>query len=300
MGFALRWIGYSTAGVLAVASFGLAWPALRGMVRPQEPGCTRVSPVKAPPSADPVGKDALAGLWRRPAQHAQQVRFYYFHGNGKGLYRYGQSEWNQTNSFDYIVRDRRVILKFRKVGESHESSFAIESVKGKRFLRLHKDPKERGARYEWSAPPMAASEATAQLLQKKGLGGYMWMHNRSFSRGGSEFAMYQFNAPAVDGRGVGWFHRGDFDDWTTESFRYRIADGNITFFFEYHQRQEESTYELIEGSKGHRVLHLKEDPRNFWLQRGYQEMGPSFGGHPAFLNWTNFAAGPTSTPEQSR
>lgn len=299
MGFALRWIGYSTAGVLAVASLGLAWPALRGMVGTNKPGCTRVSPVQAPASDEVQGKDALAGLWRRPASQPGQVRFYYFHGNSKGLYRYGQSEWNQTNSFDYLVRDRRVILKFRKDGKSHESSFQIEAAQGKRTLRLDKDPKERGARYEWSAPPMG-SRIADQALQKKGLGGYMWMHNRSFARGGSEFAMYQFNAPAVDGRGVGWFHRGDFDDWTTESFRYRIEGEKIAFFFEYQQRHEASSFELVEGSKRHRVLHLGQDPRNFWLQRGYQEMGPSFGGHPAFMNWTHFAAWPTSTPDQSR
>ena len=45
----------------------------------------------------------------------------------------------------------------------------------------------------------------------------IWIDYRNLATGGAEFHMYQLAATAIDGRGGGWFHRGDFDDWSTES-----------------------------------------------------------------------------------
>lgn len=234
-----------------------------------------------------VARDPLAGMWLRQGADgdSELFRFYYFHGDGKGLYRYGRRELNQTNSFDYRVRNESLVLKFRKNGVQHETSFKLERGAQGAILRLTKDPKEPGASYRKVAPPMRG-QAQAEPT-KAGIGNSMWIHTRSYAKGGGEFGMYQFNAPAMDGRGVGWFHRGDFDDWSTESFRYKVQGSHLQMDFEYHQRSEQSTYEIVNGPRNTRFMTLHEDPRNYWLDRRYRHMGPSFGAHPAFAMWSD-------------
>ena len=64
----------------------------------------------------------LAGLWSRyeGMSEGEPVRFWYFHGDGHGLYRYGRVGYTNTHSFDYTLRGDRVSLRFRKTGEAHE------------------------------------------------------------------------------------------------------------------------------------------------------------------------------------
>ncbi|MFO0633431.1 MAG: hypothetical protein U0168_11320 [Nannocystaceae bacterium] len=52
-----------------------------------------------------VAADPLVGLWSAhdDGGAGTPVAFYYFHGDGHGLYRYGRVGLTNTNSFDYTV-----------------------------------------------------------------------------------------------------------------------------------------------------------------------------------------------------
>jgi hypothetical protein len=89
------------------------------------------------------------------------------------------------------------------------------------------------------------------------------------------FDLYQLKAPAIDGRGVGWFHTGDFDDWTTETFVYQRTPDALHLTFPI--RHERFTSPVVDGeAEGRRVLDLLVDPRNFWHRRAYVDGGKSF------------------------
>lgn len=278
-------MSYVLAGVMASGTLAFVWLSAKQF----QVSSPATKPAQTAREIPAPAADPLAGLWlRRSPKDPDTLRFYYFHGNGKGLYRYGRRTLNQTNSFDYRVRNQRVWLKFRKDGQSHDSVFEIQKGGSERVLRLHQDPKEDGASYKKIAGPMSDVQGGERsALRANGIGGRMWIHARRFAQGGGEFGMYQFNAPAMDGRGVGWFHRGDFDDWSTESFRYRVQGTKIDYYFEYQRSEESASFELYSGPRDTRFLLMKQDPRNYWLDRRYRDMGPSFGAHPAFTQWTD-------------
>lgn len=258
----------------------------------QKPLRVRLAPSLAPNLApDQVAAakgDKLQGLWsrydERPDGHP--LRFYYFHGNGQGLYRYGKVGWTQTHSFDYRVQGSKLELVFRKRGQRHRTRFEIGDEGGQKVLRLQDDPREAGAQYRYQAAPVHMKRVEeSEDASPKGPGNRLWMDFRNYATGGHEFSMYQLNAPAIDGRGIGWFHRGDFDDWSTESLQYRLQGHTLELYFELNERFEVVPFRIETSGKGKdgkkRVLRLQDDPRNFWLDTSYKDAGPSFGGHPA-------------------
>lgn len=233
--------------------------------------------------AEPAMADELTGLWSRYERKAEggPIRFWYFHGNGKGLYRYGKVGLNTTNSFDYRVVDGQLELEFRKTGDVHRIGFEIRrDENGDAWLSLADDPKEPGARYRKERGGMSHGEVATS--SSPGPGGRLWIDYRNFATGGAGFHMYQLNQPAIDGRGIGWYHEGDFDDWSTESLTYRIDGDHLELFFDL--REEPTVTHFTTGMDGgtddeaHRWLELQRDPRDFWATHRFLDGGASFGG----------------------
>lgn len=230
----------------------------------------------------PVATDALAGIWwRYEAGHeGAPVRFYYFHGDGKGLYRYGKVGLTNTHSFDYTVEDDVVRIAFRKTGEVHRVGYSLTRHDGRDWLVLHDDPEEPGAtRYFRERPgpidPHTSVEQNFATADGPPPSGHMWIDHQRFATGGNGFSFYQFRPSGIDGRGVGWHHRGDFDDWSTEAFTYRIVGDRIGIDFSLADQHAQTSFVIDEGDP--RQLWLAEDPRDFWHQHRFDDAGPSFG-----------------------
>lgn len=251
---------------------------------------------------DAVTRDDLTGLWTRWEDRTEgaPIRFWYFHGDGKGLYRYGRVGHTNTHSFDYRVVDGRLSLHFRKTGAEHEVDLRIdEDDRGRPRLRLDPDPEEQGARYVRVADPVASTGAV-DVATPGHPGGRLWIDHRKYATGGAGFVMYQFNAPAIDGRGIGWFHEGDFDDWSTESLTYRLDGDRLELYFDLREEHAVSTFE-VRKEGAHRYLDVRDDPRDFYKDHTYVDAGASFGGlDPARAHlvptlvgpWTHAAPGP--------
>ena len=220
----------------------------------------------------------LTGLWRAvPAQGARSdsLRFWYFHGDGKGLYRYGTTGLNNTRSFDYQAVSGGIELRFRKTGATYVVRAKVEETPSGPSLTLDPDPEDPGASYRLERGPVARG-ATAEALGSERIDGRLWMDLRPFATGGAGFHMYQLNAAAIDGRGVGWFHQGDFDDWSTEALTYRLQGDALTLHFT--ARDEHATVEVALGREGdERVLTVRDDPRDFHKDHRYRDAGESFG-----------------------
>lgn len=229
----------------------------------------------------------LAGMWwwkSLPGPEGSDVGFYYFHGDGKGLYRYGKVGIVNTHSFDYDVVGDALVIEFRKTGVRHELPYAVESEGEIDWLTLGYDPetKTHGARYFRDRPgPIEPHTVAGELGQPPA--GHMWIDLQGYATGGMGFHMYQFRPAGIDGRGVGWFHRGDFDDWRTEAFTYRIAGDTISMHFTFADRRELSRFEVEDAQP--RVLHLEADPRDYWHPHAYDDMGVSFGSAGADAAW---------------
>jgi hypothetical protein len=233
---------------------------------------------EAPEIAEPAPvDDPLVGLWAEPAADGEdRVRFYYFHGDGHGLYRYGKRASTYTNSFDYTVDGDTVELHFRKSGIGWRVGFAIEpDASGRDRLVLATDPRGegRGVYVRMRRDPVTHEAATP------GVGGRMWFDRASYATGGYGFALYQLRAAGIDGRGTGWFHRGDFDDWSTESLVYRMTGDRMDLAFEATGEIHSTRFALEPRDPATLVLH--EDPRDWWHVHRYLDAGPSFGEHAA-------------------
>lgn len=226
-------------------------------------------------------RDLLTGIWSRyeAGGEGSPIRFYYFHGNGIGLYRYGRVGYTNTNSFDYEIKGNELFLTFRKTGEKYQVSFRVEEdqkVSGRQWLVLKNDPREDGeGRYF-----RQTDEEVSQGVSAPGPlpGGRMWIEENRYATGGMGFSIYQFREAGIDGRGVGWFHEGDFDNWSTETLSYRIVGDQLELHFNRSFREEKwSTPFRLGEEKGKRTLTLTSDPRNFWHRRTLRDMGESFG-----------------------
>jgi hypothetical protein len=225
--------------------------------------------------------DPLVGIWAEPVVAGEdRVRFYYFHGDGTGLYRYGRTGLTNTHSFDYDVQGDDLLLTFRKTGDRHVVRFRLErraTEAARDKLTLYDDPREsaettyfRTSDRTVRAAPIGAEGESA------GPGGRLWIDLRNYATGGRGFSMYQLRAPGIDGRGTGWFHRGDFDDWSTESLTYRIAGDRLEMVFELAGETTETRFRIA-GEGDDRTLVLADDPRDFWHAHTYRDAGPSFG-----------------------
>ena len=265
--------------VLSVAPMQWLMPIER--VHPVSPADVVPEPDVSP--ADTEAVKALAGMWWKalPGVDGSDVGFYYFHGDGKGLYRYGKVGIANTHSFDYDVVGDALVLRFRKTGVEHALRFQIETDGDIDWLTLGYDPETQthGARYFRDRPgpiePHGGGMA-GDLGQPPA--GHMWIDLQRYATGGIGFHMYQFRPAGIDGRGVGWFHRGDFDDWSTEAFTYRIAGEEIAMHFTVAGHQEVSRFEVEPGEP--RLLRLQTDPRDYWHPHVYADMGVSFGHLP--------------------
>lgn len=238
----------------------------------------------------------VAGLWSRwpsASSDGDRVRFYFFHETGIGLYRYGKIGLNTTSSFDWHVEGSaagaELVMIFRKTGEVKRTPYALaEHGQGKpRSLVLSNDPKEPlvGAMAYTYVPPSSADLFAADLFGADsgadalsgGVGGRMWIDMTTYATGGGGFSMYQLKDSAIDGRGVGWHHSGDFDDWSTEALAFRFSpasckdDAHLDFAFSV--RGDRASTQVI---KKDGALVLVEDPRSFWHVRAYRDGGKSF------------------------
>jgi hypothetical protein len=231
-------------------------------------------------------QDPLRGLWMRYESRGEgdPLRFWYFHGDGKGLYRYGKVGLANTHSFDYALlgtdaQDGNgpvdLSLRFRKRGEAHTLVATIDEDGQGTWLSFTGDPREPGARYRKVESDLDFELADSAGAQGLGIGDRMWIDYRNLATGGAEFHMYQLAATAIDGRGVGWFHRGDFDDWSTESLTYRIDGDRLELFFDLREEPSSTGFRVVEGEHG-RELWLEADPRDYWAAHRYQDGGRSF------------------------
>jgi len=231
---------------------------------------------------EPIAEDILHGLWMRYETRGEgdPLRFWYFHGDGKGLYRYGKVGLANTHSFDYDIEGAELYLRFRKSGEEHVIDVRVEhGDDGRTWLSLTNDPYEPGARYYKVESELDFATATREWAPEdagSGIGDRIWIDYRSFASGGAEFHRYQLAKTAIDGRGVGWFHRGDFDNWSTESLTYRIDGDRLELFFDIREEPNVTEFKLVEGAHG-RELVLDADPRDYWATHHYRDGGRSFG-----------------------
>ena len=230
---------------------------------------------------------ALAGVWwkHEPGLTGDPLRFYYFHGDGTGLYRYGQVGHAYTHSFDYDVDGERLRLRFRKTGATHDVRFSVRpGTDGQRdFLVLHDDPRESDATeyFRENERPRPGSNEPAGAELGPPPAGHMWIDLQDYATGGQGFFFYQFRPVGIDARGVGWFHRGDFDDWSTESFSYRIVDADgpqprLELHFDIAGTTEVTGF-TIDPTGNARAMTVREDPRDFRQTHVYRDAGRSFG-----------------------
>lgn len=217
----------------------------------------------------PASPPSVLGMWSQtePVREGDPVRFYYFHSGSIGLFRYGKMGLTQTRSFRYALEDDKLRLTFLKSGDTHVVPFEIEDG----ALVLADDPM-LGGKQTYRHKPLARGqnlEAMDHPLSR------MWKHVTRDKYGQETFHMYQLQAPALDGRGVGWYHEGDHMDWTTEALTYRKTGDKLLLDFTLRGEQAVTPVELGEGPHG-RYLELERDPRNFWHKRRYPDGGPGF------------------------
>ncbi|MEZ4453459.1 MAG: hypothetical protein R3B09_28625 [Nannocystaceae bacterium] len=236
--------------------------------------------------ADEVAADPLVGVWHRFPAHSEGdlIRFYYFHGDGHGLYRYGKVGLTNTHAFDYQVVGGRVELRFRKTGERREVDFAIEeddARPGRTWLVLADDPREQGeVRYFRDAAPAELGACEGGEAAGEAIDNRLWIDQRSHAAGGLGFTMYQLQRQTIDGRGVGWFHRGDYDEWTTEALTFRRQGDVLTLHFMLSGESTSARIQVERDDRG-RTLEIAGDPRDYWHDHRYLDGGPSFAGAAA-------------------
>jgi hypothetical protein len=166
---------------------------------------------------------------------------------------------------------------FRKTGARHDVHFAIERGGASPVLVLDDDPRAGGQRrYALQRPDPVEHDAAAECFGAP-LAGRLWLDRTSYATGGYGFGLYQLRCAGIDGRGTGWFHRGDFDDWTPVSLVYRIVGDTIELQLAT-TAGVERTHFAVHGTEP-RVLDLATDPRDFWHAHRYIDVGASFGQH---------------------
>ena len=264
------------AGAVALAAAG-TWLSL-------DRHCREPSPVAL---EAPHATDALTGIWWRYEQGTtgDPVRFYYFHGDGTGLYRYGRVGATYTHSLDYELDGDTLRVRFRKTGATHVLRYTVRpgTAGGRDWLTLHGDPREpETTQYYRLAQPRGPRAWDVHDPGELGPppAGHMWIDLQPFATGGQAFYFYQLRPAGIDGRGVGWFHRGDFDDWSTESLTYRIIEDppRLALTFDLAGTTETTAF-VVQGEGRDRTLRLESDPRDFWHGHVYRDAGKSFGAH---------------------
>lgn len=286
--------GVVSAALAAAAVIAVSTGRLRGSTAGDEARQELCRGQVSEPSHKSIAApdDALLGVWWRfdAGTTGDPLRFYYFHGDGTGLYRYGRVGASYTHSFDYELPDEgSVRIRFRKTGIESTVRFQLELGEGsaRDWLTLADDPREaESTRYFRLAEPrgprlaaLGASHGSASTDEPgRAPAGHMWIDLQRYATGGQGFFFYQFRPAGIDGRGVGWFHRGDFDDWSTESLTYRIVQDppRLELTFDLSGEMEVTNFSLA-GLGSDRRLTLHTDPRDFRQTHAYLDAGRSFG-----------------------
>lgn len=269
---ARRRLGRGCAAAALGAGALLVWAA--GFGRPGP-----AAPHPSPAAAEHPAAQALVGLWRLEPRGptGSPVHFYYFHTGGKGLYRYGVEGLTQTRSFDYEFDGDRLRLRHRKTGRIFDVRVRVEGRGSGARLVLAPDPFGKAPRRVYVREADAGPRSVrAGEAAGGGVAGRMWIDLTRYETGGMGFSFYQFGPKRIDGRGVGWYHEGDFDDWTTEAFTFREREGALDLHFPVRDEHATTAFS-IDRDGGERRLHLARDPRDFHAPHGYADAGPSFG-----------------------
>ena len=227
-----------------------------------------LAPALAAWLSTPEAEPSVLGMWSQtqPVKDGDPVRFYYFHPGGIGLFRYGRMGLTQTRSFRYAIAQDRLQLDFVRSGARHSVPFTLKDG----ALVLADDPMLGGAqtyRKKGSAGGHGATKAGHPLAR-------MWKFVETDQLGQETFHMYQLEAPALDGRGVGWYHVGDYADWSTEALTYRKTGDTLVLEFTLRGERASTTVKLERHH--HQALVLEKDPRNFWHARRYLDSGSGF------------------------
>ena len=249
-----RWILLVSLGLL---------PGLGAWIKWKEPA-------KSSREVSVQTESKLLGMWSRfqPEKEGDPQRFWYFHTGGIGLFRYGRMGLTYTQTFGYQVKKNRIVMTFNKSGARHAVAFTLEG----RTLTLLEDPK-MGGRQTYTRRPAAGSMPEDGAFDHPFA--RLWTESTTDKKGNSGFRMYQLQAPTIDGRGVGWYHEGDFTEWSTETLHYRRTGPKLSLYFPV--RNERHVTTLAEGEdKGVRTLAFASDPRNYWHPRVYRDGGPGF------------------------
>lgn len=250
----------------------------------------------------------VKGLWSRfphgTGKEADPVAFYYFHDGDIGLYRYGKVAYNNTHSYHWNTENGTLVLDYNKTGEHQALRYRVLDENPK-VLVIVDDPHNPGVketRYTWVPPPdfrsvaadlfddeeddeVAASSDVSPSAER--IDNRLWMDLKSFKTGGMGFALYQLRPAGIDGRGTGWHHLGDFNDWSTEALSYRLIRGSdgqagsaVDLLFTLRNERSSSPLQVghrsVDG-KDVRFLTIQSDPRGFWAAHSYDDAGPSFG-----------------------
>jgi hypothetical protein len=246
---------------------------------------------------------ALKGLWSRYPDGAGRddapVAFYYFHDGGIGLYRYGQVGFNTTNSYRWALASHHgatvLVLTYTKTGEVQHLLIRLDDA-GRRSLTIVRDPRNPGASetvYVWMPPSSVGAVApdletsSAELSSSSSSAGRiddrLWIDERRFKTGGMGFSLYQLRKAGIDGRGTGWHHVGDYDDWSTEALTYRLVRGEagvdrLDLAFSLRGDRTTTPFRVVVDDRGARTLILENDPRDFQATHIFADGGPSFAG----------------------
>lgn len=235
-------------------------------------GWLRLDPEEAP------ARLALQGIWDRvDAEDGPPVQFYYFHTDDSGLYRFGSTDLNHTEMFRHRWRRGGLEIVFRKTGERWVSAVhEAKDAAGGRVLVIESDPRNDGrpTRYRLRTGAGPRLEAAGPVPGSKDGFARMWMHRRDLVKGRLDFRIYQFQPASESGHGTGWFHHGDFEEWTTESLRYHRGDKGLHLHFIQRDEWGYSSFEVAERD-GRRLLRLERDPRYFGRASEYRDAGPT-------------------------
>lgn len=247
---------------------------------------------------------AMNGLWSRypdgSGRDDAPVAFYYFHDGGIGLYRYGQVGFNTTNSYRWALASHHgatvLVLTYTKTGEVQHLLVRLDDA-GRRTLTIVNDPRTPGVGetvYVWMPPsslgalapdldtPSSSSSAAVSSSAER-IDDCLWIDERRFKTGGLGFSLYQLRKAGIDGRGTGWHHVGDYDDWSTEALSYRLVRGEagvdrLDLAFSLRGDRTTTPFRVDVDAKGARTLTLRNDPRDFHATHVFADGGPSFAG----------------------
>lgn len=265
----------SAAAFLLIAGGSIAWMPWPGHPWPKKTKAEKPAPVASAPTAVPEAKLQLSGLWERTdLPEKDDVRFYFFHPSGIGLYRFGKLGLNHTHMFRYVQAGSKLAIVFSRSGEHHEMTVSQRRRGEASFITLSDDPREGGKAMSYRRRPMPNAQDLDFDAAPTGFD-RMWIHTLRSQKGADAFAMYQFQKPDASGRGNGWFHHGDYDEWTTESLNYVKRGQTLELNFELMRQRTQTRFELSRSADG-RLLRLERDPRGFWQQRRFLDQGPSF------------------------